>query len=204
MWVVDGGPLGCHCRRLSFRLVLRCRYPVTTYGVGRWVVKPTAVLLFPLPVLPWNTVHMYSVLNTYPLKVPCGLPGTANQEHGVWSSIHYGVQWRIHLSPDRVFIRLQPTNNANKTRKINKHGWQEWMNKMNEGIQRSSSWLTSMALYFFFYIVLVRLAVRIGREHRQRRESPGIRFDPGQNQNNWSCTELQLVVDIVVYALRME
>lgn len=36
---------------VSFRLVLRCRYPVTTYGVGRWVVKPTAVLLFPLPCL---------------------------------------------------------------------------------------------------------------------------------------------------------
>lgn len=92
VWVVDGGPLGCHCRRL---VSPRFEMPISrNYGVGRWVDKPTAVLL--LPHLSYREIQ-YGVLcieyvPTHPLKVPCGLPGTVNQEHGVWSSIHYGVQ----------------------------------------------------------------------------------------------------------------
>lgn len=45
--VDDDGPLGCHCRRLvspSSEMPISRK---TTYGVGRWVVKSTVVLLLP-------------------------------------------------------------------------------------------------------------------------------------------------------------
>lgn len=73
------------------------------------------------------------------------------------------------------------------------------MAKMNEGIQRSSSWLTSMALCFLFLYILSVLCRSRGRESTGNGENPP-EFDLilVRIRIIGRATELQLVVDIVV------